>query len=99
MKIHKPGYTYPSVLVFEEKHGDRFFHLTSEEDLRKAMNQICLERAKEGYWYSPEENKKIIDYLSEDHKTQNPKSCFSFMFHRKACEYEFWRIEPYEKVN
>ena len=41
---------YPAILVFREKHADRFFIVNSPEDTAKVCHKILLERDEDG-WY------------------------------------------------
>jgi hypothetical protein len=43
---------YPYLLVFNEKHGDRYYHITSREDYIAALRKIFEERLNAGYWYA-----------------------------------------------
>lgn len=51
-RYHFPrSQSFPAVLKFTEKHGDRLFLIHGEEDFQKACLKIALERVKDGYWY------------------------------------------------
>ena len=39
---------YPAILVFREKHADRFFIVNSPEDTAKVCHKILLERDEDG---------------------------------------------------
>jgi len=39
------------ILIFKEKHGDRYFYVPTPDDLHKAAIKVFKERVKEGYWY------------------------------------------------
>lgn len=49
---------YPKLLVAHEKHGDRYFLLTSEKDLFKVALKLVKERVEQGYFYKQEEPEK-----------------------------------------
>jgi hypothetical protein len=56
----------PKLLVFKEKHGQRYFYVHNDKALFKAALKILTERAKEGYWYyKPEEPPKAPDFTKE----------------------------------
>lgn len=46
---------YPKVLVLNEKHGDRYFHIESKKHLLDTALKILVERDNEGYWYDKDE--------------------------------------------
>jgi hypothetical protein len=60
---------YPVIVIFKEKHGDRYFIANNQEELGKICLQVLTERFDDGYWYyKPEplgEDDKIID-IPED---------------------------------
>lgn len=46
-----------SVLIFEEKHGNRYFHVSNDKELQAASLQVLTDRHKAGCWYpKPEES-------------------------------------------
>lgn len=54
-----PIVNQPMLLVFNEKHGDRYFNVPNDEALFAAALKIVTERFEQGYWYvEPEENEK-----------------------------------------
>ena len=54
VKFYKNQIKYPILIVFYEKHEDRYFMVTSEKDLMSVMLKICTERVAEG-WYRIED--------------------------------------------
>jgi len=46
----------PCVLVFKEKHGDRYFHVPNDETLFAAALHVLKERHADGYWYHKPES-------------------------------------------
>lgn len=45
----------PRILVFEEKHGRRYFAATTEDEVHAVALMILAERISEGYFEDPEE--------------------------------------------
>ena len=41
----------PSVLIFKEKHGSRYFSVTNDKELFAVALKVLTERFKDGYWY------------------------------------------------
>ena len=39
------------IVIFHEKHGDRYFVSNSQKDLEAVALKVVLERDGEGYWY------------------------------------------------
>ena len=39
------------IVVFKEKHGDRYFDASTPELTRRALLRVFRDRAGEGYWY------------------------------------------------
>jgi len=52
---HEPN----SILVFKEKHGERYFLVPTVEALQKAALKVALERNEEGYWYDFDEEAPV----------------------------------------
>ena len=53
----------PMLLIFNEKHGNRYFEIANDEALFKAALKIVTERLKAGYWYEkPRACPKALDY-------------------------------------
>ncbi len=65
----------PSVLVFKEKHDNRYFYVTSDEALFAAALHVLAGRHADGYWYTkpaaerepapPDVTREQIDSLPE----------------------------------
>lgn len=54
---------YPHLLVFEEKHGNRYFHITCGEDYHDALTQMFKERVENNWYDYPEP--KPFEHLIE----------------------------------
>lgn len=52
------------ILIFKEKHANRYFLINSRGDRAKACHKILLEREAEGYWYPS------LKSVEEDLKSQ-----------------------------
>lgn len=84
---------YPQVIVFKEKHGDRYFLAHSEDEFYGAFMQVFVERYTAGYWFGDED---IQEYRAEldSFKTEGERAYF-FMQMRGDWEYEgFECFEP-----
>lgn len=57
--------TEPSIVVFHEKHGDRYFLVNNQEDLEALAVHMVLERAGMGYWYYFESEKPTEPKVSK----------------------------------
>lgn len=47
----RPIVAQPSVLIFKEKHGKRYFHVPDDKALFAAALHVLAERKEDGYWY------------------------------------------------
>ena len=47
-----PIVTEPMLLVFKEKHGERYFNVPNDDALFAACLKVVTERLKDGYWYN-----------------------------------------------
>lgn len=52
IRPRRPVIDKPSLLVLNEKHGDRYFHVEDDAALFRAALTVVLQRYKEGYWYA-----------------------------------------------
>ena len=86
--------SFPKIVIFKEKHGDRCFIAASALDFVRIFAYIGYERAKEGYWYAEGQNKAIFENQSTGHITQIAE----FVEKRKKHEYEGFEIETPEEV-
>ena len=59
---HSPN----SILVFKEKHCERYFLVPTVEALHKAALMVVLERNEEGYWYNFDEEAPIKPKMEKD---------------------------------
>jgi hypothetical protein len=39
------------VIIFHEKHGDRFYDASTDEKLLAALFSVMIDRIEDGYWY------------------------------------------------
>jgi hypothetical protein len=46
-----PFVAEPMLLIFKEKHGDRYFHVPNDKTLFRVALYVLTERYKQGYWY------------------------------------------------
>lgn len=61
------------IIIFSEKHGDRYFSAKTIEDIGAVCLKVARERIKDGYWYdttpyygkSPEVTQEEIDALPD----------------------------------
>jgi len=70
----RPIIREPHVLVFKEKHGDRYFHVPDDAALFAAALSVLTERKKEGYWYYKPEKKPEPPDVTEEQVATLPKS-------------------------
>lgn len=42
-----------SIIIFKEKHGDRYFDASTPELVEAACKKVLLQRYNDGYWYDP----------------------------------------------
>lgn len=50
-KVPRPIVSVPSLLVFKEKHGERYFHVADDDAVYRVALHVLIGRQKEGYWY------------------------------------------------
>ena len=64
----RPIIREPKVLVFKEKHGDRYFNIPDDKTLFRVSLKILTERFEAGYWYykpGDEDKPKAPDFTKE----------------------------------
>jgi len=56
------------IIIFKEKHSDRYFDASTEEATLKAFYSILKERLKAGYWYQEPESleKQLARYIKPE---------------------------------
>lgn len=88
--------SYPYLLIFREKYGDRHFNIDSLETLLNVSKKIFLERTNPTYpWYYG-----VNMLLAEIVKEENSRELmFAFLCERCDCEYESILFETYENCN
>ena len=85
--------TFPAAIVFKEKHGRRYFHVTSEDDLYRVATRVLIERINSGDWYFDGDETAAITA-----STHGPKAWrFLTRRSRDGCEYEGCSVEQYEE--
>ena len=47
--------TYPKIMCFQEKHGNRYFICNSLEDVFQVSLKVLTSRLADGYWYDEPE--------------------------------------------
>ena len=80
------------ILVLNEKNGNRYFYVPTDEDLERAALKIVLERNEDGYWYD-ERDKQILDRILTN---KNGKLALRFLKSRDNFEYEGVEVEECE---
>jgi len=96
----------PMLLVFKEKHGERYFYIPDDKALFAVALKIVSERFEEGYWYPEpgvEDKPAAPDYTKEQIATlpesmQKTATATLAAYERSLREYnglvdEFKRIE------
>lgn len=67
--VARPLVPEPRLLVLEEKHGKRYFHVPNEAALFKLALGLLKERHKAGYWYckpDPKDKPEPPDVTAEE---------------------------------
>lgn len=60
------------ILIFKEKHSNRYFDASTVEAHSAACLKILKERLEEGYWYDPGDPPDKEDILSEEQISSLP---------------------------
>lgn len=86
------------IIVFKEKHGNRYFDASTDEKVQAVALKIFNERLKEGYWYMDIEQRHQ-KYFNQA-KDGNAKSALIFLQGRSnsSYEYEMFSFEYLEDV-
>lgn len=82
-------FKYPQLLIFYEKHANRYILVNSEKELFTACYRILKERKKDGYWYDDDQR------LKEATKA-GPLSYEAYLFLRDHSDGEYDRMEVVE---
>lgn len=96
-KCRKPRLSENSLLIFSEKHGDRYFIVSDTEHLDAACMIVLYERFTDHYggsWYYDEAEIQA-KYILDNNLTD---AAFGFLETRDDCEYETFYIESAQKV-
>ncbi len=63
----------PSILVFEEKNGKRYFYVANDKALFAAALKVLRDRNRDGYWWS-KPGKPTAPDITEEQIPNLPKS-------------------------
>ena len=85
------------IVVFHEKHGDRYVHIPSYERKVHVFKTIFQEREQEG-WYDEETVEKKHLKFYEDALKGNEEAMVTFMNLRSKHEYEGFEIVNVEEL-
>lgn len=58
----------PGLLIFEEKHGTRYFYCLNPEEYFKAAMKVLKQRLKEDYWYGNDSEDEELVSIIEAYK-------------------------------
>lgn len=87
--------SFPKVLVLSEKHCDRYYHVTTEPELRKIAQAVLHDRIIEGWYFEGDldEAKKALG--------GNDTAAWRFLLSRTRDNYEYERValEDYEELS
>lgn len=50
---------YPTIIIFEEKHGSRYFIAHNNKEVGQIALKVIADRLEEGYWYDDDEDCRI----------------------------------------
>lgn len=70
---------FPCLLIFKEKHEDRYFLINDPADLHNACMKVLKERLKEDYYYSDDEvldNGRLRQRTEKDIELANQTDMF-----------------------
>jgi len=95
----------PQVLVFNEKHGERYFHVPNDETLFAVALHVLTERNAEGYWYykpEPKEKPEAPDVTEEQiatlPKSLQPAAAQKLREYKRALRDYQDSVEDYESI-
>jgi hypothetical protein len=54
------------ILIAKEKYGDRYFDVSSIEQLYKVALYLVKQRFEQGYWYKPADPVEPLDFNEDD---------------------------------
>jgi hypothetical protein len=102
-KPQRPLIKEPQLLVFEEKHGNRYFYIPDDKTLAAAALKVLTERYEEGYWYyEPGEKPKAPDFTKEQITTlpesMRPAAEKKLREYEAACRQYATEVEDYERI-
>lgn len=80
------------LLILKEKHGERYFSYTTQEELHLLARFIVSERIEEN-WYEDESNKRVLADLDRVVKSGDGKAAWNVLQARSQWEYEGFEIE------
>jgi hypothetical protein len=61
----QPFITEPKLLVFKEKHGERYFYIPDDKTLFAAALKVLTQRHGDGYWFYAPEKPLALDFTAE----------------------------------
>jgi len=102
-RTNRPIITKPQLLVFKEKHGERYFHVPDDAALFKAALKVLSERFEEGCWYYKPEDKPEPPDVTEAQIETLPKSLQAAAmqkrreYNNKLRDYQF-ELEIFELI-
>lgn len=77
---------YPQIIIFHEKHGDRYYLANSDDEFYGAFLEVFVQRYTEGYWFTEEDIKEYQAEL-DTFNTDGERAHF-FLMMRNDAEYE-----------
>lgn len=84
------------ILIFKEKHGNRYFVCSTHEDYCKVAMKVLKERTNEKFcWYydDPHEPETSLTKAKEIIANNDTEAAFEFLDDRADWEYEGFDIE------
>ena len=86
------------IIMFKEKHSNRYFAFAEDELLKKIFLKILKERIKEGYFRDDYLHSKTANLLVKEGMEVNIHQLKAFFQNRCDYEYEYFEIVDLEIV-
>jgi len=86
------------IIMFREKHSNRYFTFNSEEELKEIFLKILKERLKEGYFSEDYLHRDKADLLIKEGKNCKLLHLKFFFNNRSDYEYESYEIVGIENL-
>ena len=86
------------IIMFKEKHSNRYFAFSSEEELKKIFLKILKERKKEGYFIGDYLHSEKVYSLIKEGENCKIQELKSFFNNRVDYEYEYYEIVKVEEI-